>query len=460
MGFWDWLGFGKHGDKAKERAQAIINSVELQNEMMNQNKMIKSLGLEKQFKAGGTLNQLPNAYGEFGREPTNPIPVNGSYGEVTYLSRLRVKDSGSIVVFHRAGSYGANKVCAHPVDGFEIVSLDGTFKDKLFFDMYHDGQSSKIPDGYTMIEKLDGLTGVPNRLNGFPDGIYDTVARYSEKVFGASLALPELRAVRVEKCQAPKEKNKKGNYRYNIDRPAESREYLECWSVAGKYLEVMFRRSEQPLPDPHMGFSWLRTDIISPTFDSMNFRYRNKVFSVLFELVVQVEEDAFITKTARKEKELQVKICKENDMIPCLFMVDVNKMRPVKGGWNLRNTETGEIVIPTDEADDSLRPVSAWELMNWGISIVLDDLRLKGYKVLSFTDAPGVMPQIWFEDSKGNKCWIEVVVNKPTEIADFSGTIAEKYKGYIAGVMIQPIEGGVLYRSHPANIKYKGLQEV
>ncbi len=455
MGFWDLLSFWKRGSKKKQHAVEAINSVEIQNEAVQRT----GFGTRK-YQEGGTIDQLPNAEGEFGREPSNPIPVNASYGEVTYLSRLRVKETGQPVAFHRLGSFGSNHVCDNPVDGFEIISLDGTFRDKLYFDMYHDGQSSKVPEGYTMVDELAYLTGVANRVKDFPNGIYDAVAQYSKRVFGSNLALPELRNISAGNGSASKERKNAGKYRYTVDRPAESKEYLQSWSIAGKQLQVMFNQYNQSLPDPHMGFNWLRTDIISPTFDSMNFRYKNRVFSVLLELVIPVAKDAMMTKTTRQAKELQIKICKENDMIPCLFIVDVEQMKPLKGGWNLTNTDTGEIVIPEDIADDSPRQVSPWELMNWGISIVMDNLRKEGNKILSFTDAPDIMPQLWFEDRDGDKCWVQVVVNKPMEVADFSGTEIAEHKGYVAGVMIQPIGEEKLYRSRPADVKYMGLQEV
>lgn len=134
---------------------------------------------------------------------------------------------------------------------------------------------------------------------------------------------------------------------------------------------------------------------------------------------------------------------------------------PFESGWNLRHTHTGKIIIPTEISDDSLRPVSDWELLNWAITIVMNDLQKNGNKILSFTDAPDVMPQLWFEDKSGNRCWVQVIVNKPMSIANFSGTSAEKYKGYIAGVSITPTDGEpILYRSHPAAVNYQGLQKV
>ena len=74
----------------------------------------------------------------------------------------------------------------------------------------------------------------------------------------------------------------------------------------------------------------------------------------------------------------------------------------------------------------------------------MHDLKEKGYKILSFTDAPDIMPQLWFEDNKGDKYWVQVVVNKPMDIADFSDSIISGYKGYLAGILISPIGGGYI----------------
>src|SRR5271170_4559145 len=37
-----------------------------------------------------SCDRIPNCFGEFGRTPTNPIPVNGPVGELIYLSRLEM----------------------------------------------------------------------------------------------------------------------------------------------------------------------------------------------------------------------------------------------------------------------------------------------------------------------------------------------------------------------------------
>ena len=58
---------------------------------------------------GPDCDQLPNATGEFGRSPSNPIPVNGPLGEVVYLSRLTT-ETGAPVMFHRVGADARRRV--------------------------------------------------------------------------------------------------------------------------------------------------------------------------------------------------------------------------------------------------------------------------------------------------------------------------------------------------------------
>ncbi|WP_026766592.1 hypothetical protein [Selenomonas ruminantium] len=73
------------------------------------------------------------------------------------------------------------------------------------------------------------------------------------------------------------------------DRPYESREYLQGWSIAGKQLQTLFNKYNEGILNVYQGFCWIRTQIISPTFDSMNFRYKNRVYSVLVDLVTEGE---------------------------------------------------------------------------------------------------------------------------------------------------------------------------
>ncbi len=61
---------------------------------------------------------IPEGYGEFGLEATNPIPINSIFAEKAYLDKLRTK-KGVRVEYERIGSTGAPNI-EHPIDQYEI----------------------------------------------------------------------------------------------------------------------------------------------------------------------------------------------------------------------------------------------------------------------------------------------------------------------------------------------------
>lgn len=67
-------------DAIFEKIFNILNNDDLQNNILPDM-------LKKELDPA-PLNTLPDAAGEFGRDPENPILCNGPLGEVTYLSRL------------------------------------------------------------------------------------------------------------------------------------------------------------------------------------------------------------------------------------------------------------------------------------------------------------------------------------------------------------------------------------
>jgi hypothetical protein len=96
---------------------------------------------------GINCDKLPNASGYFG-SITNPIPVNGPWGEIKYLGKLRGK-TGHRVFFHRICSL-SSPVTTNPVDVYELVCQDGTQWNNLYFDYYHPRRSILTPEGYTL----------------------------------------------------------------------------------------------------------------------------------------------------------------------------------------------------------------------------------------------------------------------------------------------------------------------
>jgi hypothetical protein len=164
----------------------------------------------KEIVSGESCDELPSAHGEFG-SLTNPIPVNGSLGEIKYLGKLR-GESGSALFFHRIGSV-SSPVTTNSVDLYEVVCMDGTQWNKLHFSMYHPRRSDKAPMGYSLTSfdtslKMDisFAYGVNSFIDDFPYSIPNAIVEF----YGESSGLTFARHAR--------EKINKFNFKKNEER--------------------------------------------------------------------------------------------------------------------------------------------------------------------------------------------------------------------------------------------------
>ena len=132
---------------------------------------------------GLNVDKLPGATGSFGTTITNPVPVNGPIGQILYLSSLRLGEQR--ILFHRLRSFDT-------IDAYECVSQDGRRWDIIFMDMYHPRKSTLAPADYSIVENAL-LSGINSSLSNFPNQLYDTIASFSNKRFGMSLADPAIR---------------------------------------------------------------------------------------------------------------------------------------------------------------------------------------------------------------------------------------------------------------------------
>ena len=123
---------------------------------------------------GDACDQVAGAFGELG-SIGNPIPVNGAFGEIKYLIKLRGK-TGRPVFFHRIGSVKSS-VASQSVDKYEVVCIDGSQWSFFHFDMYHPRRSNFAPSGFTLAPTADGKAdlaiGFGNNkiVDNFPYGI-------------------------------------------------------------------------------------------------------------------------------------------------------------------------------------------------------------------------------------------------------------------------------------------------
>lgn len=192
----EWDAKVKDGDipdEFFERARRILNDTELQNATYEPNSY-----LDYDDGPAETPDVLPSGRGAFGYSADNPIPVNGPQGEVVYLSRL-VNSFGKRMIFHRIGTV-LSAATENPVDEFELVATNGRHHVKLYLDMYHLGQSQKAPNQFTLLDELDGITGIAiGKAIDFPTGDDMQEKLFQTAMcFGAPVVAPAVQSYLVE----------------------------------------------------------------------------------------------------------------------------------------------------------------------------------------------------------------------------------------------------------------------
>jgi hypothetical protein len=150
-----------------------------------QNKLVPAQ-VRSSIVGGINCDVLPGARGEFGLNPSNPIPTNGPIGEVLYLSRLRTQ-TGNPVMFHRVRS---EEGPLGVVDVYEVLSTDRTVRQNLFLSMYHPRKSKHTPKAYKYAARFDNSNftyGVNHIVPRFPEKLDAYIRRWQMDTLGIPL---------------------------------------------------------------------------------------------------------------------------------------------------------------------------------------------------------------------------------------------------------------------------------
>jgi len=97
---------------------------------------------------GTDKDEMPEGYGEFGLDITNPIPASSIPDSYFYLSRLRTQN-GSETTYSRIGGMKASNI-KHTVDVYNI-SANGKQLATIYICAYNKKTSSKAPKGFKLI---------------------------------------------------------------------------------------------------------------------------------------------------------------------------------------------------------------------------------------------------------------------------------------------------------------------
>lgn len=116
------------------KANALINLVETSREFSNNSN-----------PSGTDNDEIPEGYGEFGLEITNPIPTSSIPDSYFYLNRLKTQN-GSDITYDRIGSMSAPNI-KHTIDAYRI-SAKGQEIATIYICPYNKKTSAKAPKGF------------------------------------------------------------------------------------------------------------------------------------------------------------------------------------------------------------------------------------------------------------------------------------------------------------------------
>jgi len=265
-----------------------------------------------------------------------------------------------------------------------------------------------------------------------------------------------------------------------LDRPEPSPALVRARQLAGHHLEEQFKFRYNNSVDEHKNYRWIKSEWTYPSFEHFTFAYKNQLFPVFVELI----ENGVSSITEKNITNL-VNSSKRYNLIPCIFKMKVisyqnnryenycshnmnnNYFYPISNGWNLYDPLTGDDIIPEDLGNELPIALSDWEMLNFAIQIVIDDIKKKGWKIFSFCDIPEINPQIWIEDNFGKRCWVIVrniereEDNEPHKWINIikDTDILKNFDGYFAGVRFLSTNGSkTILRGEASFIDYKGIK--
>lgn len=172
------------------RALRLIKDEKYQSEMQRTifENLHRTVGIDPAIREAGKRNDLQR-FGSI----TAPIPVNGVYGELSYLSLLRTR-SGAPFAFHRIGS--SRTPLGLVADIYELLALDLSFRARLYFDIYNRNRSKQCPKGMMIAREFyskNPIFGTSHNVASFPLGISEVVREQQKEIYGWPFPVESLR---------------------------------------------------------------------------------------------------------------------------------------------------------------------------------------------------------------------------------------------------------------------------
>ena len=243
-------------------------------------------------------------------------------------------------------------------------------------------------------------------------------------------------------------------------------DYLEAFKTAGSHLQACMDRSDA-------SFGWLKMRPSKPAFADLVFVSGQRMYAVLLAAMTSQKQESGGSRASfeipREQRELLLQECERYRLEPLVFPLWLGIMQPLTTGWNLFSLKTMEPVTPGDEADEPPVLMSEWELSNFCVSLVAQELEEKGLRLYACQDLPNIYPHIWFTDEEDRRAWAAVLpafgaepTRIPEEVKELRHKLPAGVAGYIArmGVCSAERPGALPMRGESMTVSYNGLEKL
>jgi hypothetical protein len=250
---------------------------------------------------------------------------------------------------------------------------------------------------------------------------------------------------------------------YDIEMQKPSAEFAKCWKSARSHLQKRAGDGSQ---------SWLRANLTPPFLEHLSFRMGNQLFFIRIEAVSEGLE----VPGSRDGLLSIAEGCRGHAcLMPMKKAFFGDDWAPEAPGWGLLDARTGAPVDPIELVTDELIEMTDWELHDFAVQTVREQLVKEGCSLMSWQGNPGVNPSIWFVDESKGPAWVvvraarypETEAQKPHNWEAIAESCAKLSSvGHFASVACALAAAGQdapapgdnkLWRGHGIYVRYEGL---
>jgi len=182
----------------------------------------------------------------------------------------------------------------------------------------------------------------------------------------------------------------------HIEMQEMSPEFLKCWHSAGLHLDRQVQGGIN---------TWLRAHPYPPVLEHLSFRLGNQLFFIRVEDVDdKIEGPGSMRGLLSIAEGCLGHACR----MPMKKKIFGGDWVADAHGWGLVDARNGKPINPPELVTDEMIEMTAWELHDFAVQIVRNQLVKDGYQLMSWQSNPDVDPAIWFIGDSKKPEWIVV----------------------------------------------------